>query len=62
MPKTASKPIGLVITVKDHDRVEMRKVTEGGDGVLQPTGERIAATNDNLLALIELLAGRGAHR
>ena len=62
VPNIASKPIGIVITVKDHDRFEIRKVTEVGDGVLQPTGERIATTNDILLALIELVAGRGALR
>jgi hypothetical protein len=61
VPKNVSEPIGLVITVKDHERVEMRKVIEDGDGVLRPTGGRIAVT-DILPALIELLAGKGAHR
>ena len=61
VPKIASETIGFVVTAKDHERVEMRKVIEGGDGVLQP-GERIAVTDDILLALIELLAGKGAHR
>ena len=62
VPKNASKPIGVVFTVKDHDRFEVRKVIGGGDGMLHPTGDSIAVTDDILLALIELLAGRGARR
>jgi hypothetical protein len=62
VPKNANEPIRFVITVKDHERIEMRKVIESGDGVLQPIGERITVTDDILPALIELLAGRGAHR
>jgi hypothetical protein len=61
-PKNTSKPIGIVITVKDHDRFEIRKVIGGGAGMLHPTGDSIAVTDDIRLALIELLAGRGARR
>ena len=54
--------VGFAITVKDHVRLEMSKVIQGADGVLQPTGEVIAVTDDILAALIERLARNDAHQ
>src|SRR5262245_21283751 len=56
-----SEPIMAVLTVKDHELVDMRRVIEGGGGGLQPVGERVLVKVDTLLALIELLTGQGGH-